>query len=135
MPASNGLGWWPSTTFQGAIQVSTLYLEISLKILCFRWKMFFKTLEQCLVTGSKFDSDAFKVIFKTKESRKAHIILIQKYQRDFVKKQGTPFTTSRALFPTEPEGDTIQVRNVPPSLNRLSLSSAEKKHCQLFIRW
>ena len=50
-----------------AIQVSTLYLEISLKMLCFRWKMFFKTLEQCLVTGSKFDSDAFKVIFKLKK--------------------------------------------------------------------
>ena len=43
-----------------------------------------------------------------------------------MRKQGTPFTTSRALFPTEPEGDTIQVRNVPPSLNRLSLSSAQK---------
>ena len=43
-----------------------------------------------------------------------------------MKKQGTPFTTSRTLFPTEPEGDTIQVRNVPPSLNRLSLSSVPK---------
>jgi len=54
-----------------------------------RWKMFFKTLEQCLLTGKKFDSDEFK--------------------RDFVKKQGTPFTTSRTLFPTEAEGDTLQV--------------------------
>ena len=29
-----------------------------------RWKMFFKTLEECLLTGKKFNSDDFKVVFR-----------------------------------------------------------------------
>ena len=37
---------------------------IFIQFLCsLRWKMFFKTLEECLLTGKKFNSDDFKVVF------------------------------------------------------------------------
>ena len=35
-----------------------------IQLLCsIRWKMFFKTLEESLLTGKKFNSDDFKVVF------------------------------------------------------------------------
>ena len=73
--------------------------------------MFFKTLEQCLLSGNKFDSEEFKVTFKQWTFLGQGLIILCMHQRDFVRRQGAPFTTSRTLFPTEEEGDTIEVRN------------------------
>ena len=54
-----------------------------------RWRLFFKTLEHCLVTGLKFDGE--------------------KFRKDFLEAQGRPFTLSRSRFPVGGQGDTLQV--------------------------
>ena len=67
--------------------------------------MFFKTLEECLLTGKKFNSDDFKVVFRIEIFNKMKMCT----QMNFVRTLGTEFTRSRTMFPTETTGDTLQV--------------------------
>ena len=105
MPANNGLDWCPSTTFQG--NTSTMRTVKSNPV---------QKMENVLQDFGTV-SPHWKEIwlrrvqgnFETIDCPEVMTIFCI-HQRDFVKKQGTPFTTSRTLFPTEAEGDTLQVR-------------------------
>ena len=44
-------------------EISSIIDIIHSTLCSLRWKMFFKTLEECLLTGKKFNSDDFKVVF------------------------------------------------------------------------
>ena len=54
-----------------------------------RWKMFFKALETCLLTKTKFDKKKFK--------------------EDFLTIQGRPFCKQQNKYPTSARGDTINI--------------------------